>query len=72
MTQSLTEHIQSSRLVVVEVKPVRKLKRPLTLAAVKADPLLADWELVRLPRLSIVPVSPEQWRRVEELVKAAK
>jgi|SRR5581483_467667 len=60
------------KAVVVEVKPVRKLKRPVTLAAIKADPLLADWELVRLPRLSVVPVSPEQWRRVEELVKAGR
>jgi predicted RNA-binding protein with PUA-like domain len=60
------------KAVVVEVKPIRKVKRPLTLAAIKGDPLLADWDLVRLPRLSIVPVSPEQWRRVEELVKAAQ
>jgi predicted RNA-binding protein with PUA-like domain len=58
--------------VVVDVKPVRQLKRPLTLAAIKADPLLADWDLVRNSRLSVVPVSPEQWRRVEQLVKAAE
>jgi predicted RNA-binding protein with PUA-like domain len=58
--------------VVVEVKPVRKLKRPLPLSAIKSDPLLADWDLVRISRLSVVPVSPEQWRRVEQLIKAAK
>jgi predicted RNA-binding protein with PUA-like domain len=57
--------------VVVEVKPVRKLKQPLPLARIKADDLLATWDLARLPRLSVVPVSPEQSRRVEQLVKAA-
>jgi predicted RNA-binding protein with PUA-like domain len=59
-----------SKAVVVEVKPVRKLKQPVTLARIKGDPLLADWALVRNSRLSVVPVSPAQWRRVEELAKA--
>jgi predicted RNA-binding protein with PUA-like domain len=57
--------------VVVEVKPVRKLKHPVTLARIKAEPQLANWALVRNSRLSVVPVSPEQWRQVEQLVKAA-
>src|SRR4051812_10462343 len=60
------------KAVVVEVRPVRKLKQPVTLARIKGDPLLADWGLVRLPRLSVVPVSLDQWRRVEALAKAAK
>jgi predicted RNA-binding protein with PUA-like domain len=58
--------------VVVDVEPVRKLARPVTLAEVKADPALADWGLVRNSRLSVVPVSMEQWRRVEQLVKATR
>jgi len=53
--------------VVVEVEPVRALARPVSLAEIKDDPLLAGWELVRLPRLSVMPVSDAQWRRVEEL-----
>jgi predicted RNA-binding protein with PUA-like domain len=52
--------------VVVEVEPVRRLPA-VTLEQIKADTLLGDWELVRLPRLSVVPVSQAQWRRVEEL-----
>ena len=56
-----------AKAVVVEVEPVRALPRPVTLSAIKADADLADWELVRLPRLSVVPVSEDQWRRVEEL-----
>jgi predicted RNA-binding protein with PUA-like domain len=57
--------------VVVEVKPVKELKRPVTLAQIKADPGLADWILVRNSRLSVVPVSSDQWRLVEQLVKAS-
>jgi predicted RNA-binding protein with PUA-like domain len=53
--------------VVVEVEPVRALDRPVSLARIKADALLARWELVRLPRLSVMPVTQAQWRRVEEL-----
>jgi predicted RNA-binding protein with PUA-like domain len=53
--------------VAVEVVPVGPLKNAVTLARIKADRELAKWELVRLPRLSIVPVTPEQWRRIEEM-----
>jgi predicted RNA-binding protein with PUA-like domain len=55
------------KAIVVEVAPVRAWARPVSLAQIKAEPLLADWELVRLPRLSVLPVTDEQWRRVEEL-----
>lgn len=57
------------KAVVVRVKPVRRLHHPIALAAIKADPDLASWDLVRLSRLSIVPVSEAQWRRVEALSK---
>lgn len=56
-----------ARLVVVDVKPVRRLVRPVTLAAVKADPFFAGFALVREPRLSVMPVTPAQWRRLLEL-----
>jgi predicted RNA-binding protein with PUA-like domain len=59
------------KAVVVDVAFVRKFSRPVTLAEVKADKFLADWELVRLPRLSVVPVSATQWQRVEELIENA-
>jgi predicted RNA-binding protein with PUA-like domain len=51
----------------VEVAPVRALARPISLAAIKEDPALAGWELVRLPRLSVMPVTEGQWQRIEEL-----
>ena len=53
--------------VAVEVEAVRALARPVPLAKIKADRLLRDWELARLPRLSVLPVTEEQWQRVEEL-----
>jgi len=53
--------------VFVRVEPVRRWPRPVTLAEVKRDEAFSSWELVRLPRLSVMPVSPEQWRRLEAL-----
>jgi predicted RNA-binding protein with PUA-like domain len=57
------------KAVVVEVQAVRRLHSPVPLAQVKQDPQLADWDLARLPRLSVMPVSAAQWRRVEELAR---
>lgn len=52
------------RLVVVEVKPKRKLAEPIPLAAIKSDPELKDFDLVRLPRLSVMPVAESVWKRL--------
>ena len=57
--------------VVVEVEPVRPLARPVSLAEIKKRPALAGWELARLPRLSVMPATEAQWRRVEELSETA-
>ena len=48
----------------VKVKPVRKLARPVTLAQIKAEPSLAEMELVRLGRLSVAEVQPTEWAKV--------
>jgi predicted RNA-binding protein with PUA-like domain len=53
--------------VVVKVAPVKRWEPPVTLAQMKADPLFADWELLRISRLSVMPVSAKQWQRLEEL-----
>jgi predicted RNA-binding protein with PUA-like domain len=55
--------------VVVEVEPVRAFAQAVPLAVIKEDATLADWDLVRLPRLSVMPVTVEQWQRVVELGK---
>jgi predicted RNA-binding protein with PUA-like domain len=57
----------AGRQVVVSVRAVRRLQFPVSLSRIKADPALADWDLVRLPRLSVLPVTEAQWHRVEEL-----
>lgn len=51
----------------VKVKPVRKLARTVTLKAIKADPDLAEMELVKLSRLSVAEVRPEEWKRILEM-----
>ncbi len=52
------------KLAVVDLEPVRRLVRPVTLAEVKADPAFADFVLVRQGRLSVMPVPPALWKRV--------
>jgi predicted RNA-binding protein with PUA-like domain len=55
----------AGKLYAVDITPVRKLKRPVTLAAVKADKSFASFPLTRMPRLSVMPVSDEEWERIE-------
>jgi predicted RNA-binding protein with PUA-like domain len=57
------------RFVVVDVAPRYRLQRPVTLREVKSDPAFAAWELARLPRLSVMPVPPELWRRILEIAQ---
>lgn len=59
------------RLAAVMVKAVRRLPRPVPLTRIKQEAALADWDLVRLPRLSVMPVTEAQWRRIEELSSGA-
>ena len=51
----------SGRFVAVELKPVRPLARPVSLAEMKAEPALAGMAMFRQFRLSVCPVSPEEW-----------
>lgn len=53
--------------VVVDIKPVKKLKQPVTLAQVKAEASLADMDLVRLGRLSVQRVKAEEWAQVMKM-----
>jgi predicted RNA-binding protein with PUA-like domain len=53
--------------VVVDFKPVRKLKNPVKLAQIKADKRLANMDLVRLGRLSVQTVKPSEWEIVMEM-----
>ena len=52
------------RRAVVDLEPVRRLSKPVTLAAIKADTAFADFDLVRLSRLSVLPVPAALWKRI--------
>ncbi|MBW8784997.1 MAG: EVE domain-containing protein [Novosphingobium sp.] len=53
----------------VKVKPVRKLERPVTLTEIKAEPALAETELVKLSRLSVAAVRRSEWEKIVEMAK---
>ena len=53
--------------VVVDLKPIKKLNTPVTLAQIKKDPKLANMELVKNSRLSVQKVSSEEWELIMKL-----
>jgi predicted RNA-binding protein with PUA-like domain len=57
------------KLVVVDLEAVKRLPRPVTLAEIKANKKLANFDLVRLSRLSVMKVSGEQWEILEGMAK---
>jgi predicted RNA-binding protein with PUA-like domain len=59
----------SGRRVAVAIAPVRRLSRPVTLAAIKSERALAAFPLVRLSRLSVMPVTPREWAAIERLAR---
>jgi len=59
-----------ARFSVVELSADTALPAPVTLTAVKADARFADFALVRVPRLSVMPVSDEQWAALVAMAQA--
>jgi predicted RNA-binding protein with PUA-like domain len=58
-----------ANLIVIDLAPVRPLPRPMTLREMRSNKALHGWDLLRLPRLSVMPVSAAQWAEVERLAK---
>ncbi len=58
---------KTGKFVCVDIKAVKPLKTPVTLAAIKADKTLAEMDLVKYSRLSVQSVTPEQWKHVCKL-----
>jgi predicted RNA-binding protein with PUA-like domain len=58
---------ETGKFGLVDVKAVKDVPKPVTLAAVKADAKLKDMVLVREARLSVQPVTPEQWKYICKL-----
>jgi predicted RNA-binding protein with PUA-like domain len=61
----------SGRFVAVDLAPVKRLPRPVTLAEIKADPAFRDFPLVRIARLSVMPVTDAEWARIEGMAGKA-
>ncbi|HEY3092335.1 MAG TPA: EVE domain-containing protein [Vicinamibacterales bacterium] len=57
----------AGKLYVVDVVADRKLERPVTLAEIKADRAFATFPLVRMSRLSVMPVTDAEWMRIEKM-----
>jgi len=61
---------KAAKLVVVDIEPVTKLSHAVTLAAMRTNPKLAGFDLLRLPRLSIMPVSRARWTEILRMARA--
>lgn len=60
---------ENPRFVVVDIKPVKALSRPVLLSEMRANLKLAKFDLLRLSRLSVMPVSDGQWKVIEGMAK---
>jgi predicted RNA-binding protein with PUA-like domain len=74
IAQALTEAYpdptkKDPKLLVIDIESISALPRPVTLAEMKANNKLGKFDLLRLPRLSIMPVSEEQWKIIEEMAR---
>lgn len=61
--------LKDKRLTIVDVRPAGKLARPVTLEQIKADHAFAGWELVRISRLSVMPVPEKLWNRIQKMAE---
>jgi predicted RNA-binding protein with PUA-like domain len=57
----------NEKIVVIDLKPKKRVKRAVTLGEIKALPEFAEFQLVKLPRLSVMPVSQDEYKRLAEL-----
>jgi len=60
---------RDGKLFAVDVAPVEALARPVTLAEIKAEPSLKEMPLVRISRLSVMPVTDKEWERIVKISK---
>lgn len=61
---------ESGKWAAVKVKPVEKLPAPVTLKQVKAEESLSEMELVKLMRLSVSEVRPDEWKKILAMAKS--
>jgi predicted RNA-binding protein with PUA-like domain len=58
---------KTGKLAVVDVGPVKRMNRPVTLAEIKGDGRFKEFPLVRISRLSVMPVSDREWELIEKM-----
>lgn len=56
------------KLVIINLIPKRRLARPITLAEIKVIEEFKDFDLIRLPRLSVMPVADDYWDRLQDMM----
>jgi predicted RNA-binding protein with PUA-like domain len=62
--------LNDPKRAVVDVRVVKPLLKPVTLAQIKQDPEFAGFDLIRISRLSVVPVSESHWQRILQIADA--
>jgi predicted RNA-binding protein with PUA-like domain len=62
---------ETGKFVVVDVKAVEPLRRPVTLAEIKAEPRLKDMALLKYSRLSVQPVTDAEWKAIRKMAGMA-
>ena len=63
---------KNPKIVVFDIKPKQLLKHPVSLDAIKTDKTFEGFDLLRIGRLSVVPVPEKMWKRIEELSSSAR
>ncbi len=63
---------EDDAFVAVDIAPVKALARPVTLAEIKSSGRFASFPLVRIPRLSVMPVTDEEWEAIEAMAERAE
>jgi len=61
---------RAGKLYVVDIAPEKRLPKPVTLAAIKADRAFASFPLVRMSRLSVMPVTDAEWTRITDMSRS--
>jgi predicted RNA-binding protein with PUA-like domain len=62
-------NVSSSKEIAVDVEPIEKLPHPVTLRSIKKDPRFSNFELVKISRLSVMPVTDQQWAAIQSLAE---
>jgi predicted RNA-binding protein with PUA-like domain len=63
---------RNEKIVVVDIKAGKRLANPVSLDVIKSDPVFKNWDLLRISRLSVMPIPDAMWARIMELAKSGR